>query len=116
MSEDVIKRRHYRRTQLSICKLFVSKNDTRWIEARLEDISAGGAKFYIENLDLSTEEIFIKITVMSGLTEFSFKTKARVVRKDGNNSYAVMFVELSSLNQVMLDEIINANNRRFENI
>ena len=60
MSEDVKKRRHYRRTQLSICKLYVSKNDTRWIEAKLEDISAGGAKFYLENLVLDQEEIFIK--------------------------------------------------------
>jgi len=116
MSEDVKKRRHYRRTQLSICKLYVSRNETRWIEAKLEDISAGGAKFYLENLELTEEEIFIKINVMSGLTEFTFKTKARIIRKEGNNSYAVMFVELSSLNQVMLDEIINANNRRFDNI
>lgn len=116
MSEDVKKRRHYRRTQLSICKLYVSRNETRWIEAKLEDISAGGAKFYLENFELTEDEIFIKINVMSGLTEFTFKTKARIIRKDGNNSYAVMFVELSSLNQVMLDEIINANNRRFDNI
>ena len=48
MSEDVKKRRHYRRTQLSICKLHVSNNGTRWILAQLEDISAGGAKFYLE--------------------------------------------------------------------
>ena len=116
MSEEVKKRRHYRRTQLSICKLYVSRNETRWIEAKLEDISAGGAKFYLENLELTEEEIFIKINVMSGLTEFTFKTKAKIIRKDGNNSYAVMFVELSSLNQVMLDEIINANTRRFDNI
>ena len=116
MNEDVKKRRHYRRTQLSICKLYVSRNETRWIEAKLEDISAGGAKFYLENLELTEDEIFIKINVMSGLTEFTFKTKARIIRKEGNNSYAVMFVELSSLNQVMLDEIINANNRRFDNI
>ncbi|MBE5812712.1 MAG: PilZ domain-containing protein [Clostridiales bacterium] len=116
MSEDIKKRRHYRRTQLSICKLYISKNEIRWIEAKLEDISAGGAKFYLENFDLTEEEIFIKINVMSGLTEFTFKTKARIIRRDSNNSYAVMFVELSSLNQVMLDEIINANNRRFDNI
>ena len=49
MSEDVKKRRHYRRTQLAICKLYVSRNETRWMEAKLEDISAGGAKFYLDN-------------------------------------------------------------------
>ena len=116
MKEDAQKRRHFRRTQLSICKLYVSRNETRWIEAKLEDISAGGAKFYLDNFELNEDEIFIKINVMSGLTEFTFKTKAKIIRKDGDNSYAVMFVELSSLNQVMLDEIINANNRRFDNI
>lgn len=116
MSEEVKKRRHYRRTQLAICKLYISRNETRWVEAKLEDISAGGAKFYLENLELTEDEIFIKINVLSGLTEFTFKTKARIIRKEGNNLYAVMFVELSSLNQVMLDEIINANNRRFDNI
>jgi c-di-GMP-binding flagellar brake protein YcgR len=84
MSEDIKKRRHYRRTQLAICKLYVSRNETRWMEAKLEDISAGGAKFYLENLELSEEEIFIKINVMSGLTEFTFKTKARIIRKEGN--------------------------------
>ena len=116
MSEDVKKRRHYRRTQLSICKLHVSNNGTRWILAQLEDISAGGAKFYLENANLEHEDVFLKVTVMSGLTEFSFKTKARIIRKDGNNTYAVKFTEFNPLNQIMLDEIINANNRRFDNI
>ena len=78
MGEDVKKRRHYRRTQLSICKLYVSRNETRWVEAKLEDISAGGTKFYLDKLELNEEEIFIKINVMSGLTEFTFKTKAKI--------------------------------------
>ena len=116
IKEDAQKRRHFRRTQLSICRLYVSKNGTRWIEAKLEDISAGGAKFYVENMVLENEDIFLKVTVMSGLSEFTFKTKAKIKRKDGNNMYAVKFVEFSELNQIMLDEIINANNRRFENI
>ena len=116
MSEAAKKRRHYRRTQLSICKLHVSNNGTRWILAKLEDISAGGAKFYLENANLEQEEVFLKVTVMSGLTEFSFKTKAKIIRKDGNSTYAVKFIEFNQLNQIMLDEIINANNRRFDNI
>jgi len=110
------KRRHFRRTQLAICKVYVSKNGMRWIEAKLEDISAGGAKFYIENLDLTQDEIHLKINVLSGLSEFTFKTKAKLIRQEGNNVYAVQFVEFSELNRVMLDEIINANNKRFENI
>jgi c-di-GMP-binding flagellar brake protein YcgR len=116
VENDKKKRRHFRRTQLSICKLYVSKNGTRWISAKLEDISAGGAKFYIENMVLQQTEIYLKITVLSGLSEFTFKTKAKIIRKEGNNIYAVKFVEFSDLNRVMLDEIINANNRRFENI
>lgn len=115
-NEDVKKRRHYRRTQLSICKLFVSKNETRWIEAKLEDISAGGAKFHVENLELNQDEIFLRIAVLSGLSEFTFKTKASIIRREGNNVYAVKFLDFSPMNQIMLDEIINANNRRFEEI
>lgn len=113
---DKKKRRHFRRTQLSICRLYISKNGTRWVEAKLDDISAGGAKFHVENFNLDEEKIYLKINVLSGLSEFTFKTEARIIRKDGNNIYAVKFVEFSELNQVMLDEIINANNRRFENI
>lgn len=117
MSEnEVKKRRHFRRTQLSICKLHVSKNGTRWIEAKLEDISAGGAKFYLENFDLDNPQIFLRITVLSGLSEFTFKTKATLRRREGMNIYAVKFVEFSELNQIMLDEIINANNRRFDEV
>lgn len=116
IKDDAQKRRHFRRTQLSICKLYISKDGTRWIEAKLEDISAGGAKFYVENVDLAQNEIFLKVTVMSGLSEFTFKTKAVIRRRDSKNLYAVKFVEFSEMNKIMLDEIINANNRRFENI
>lgn len=115
MSDEAKTRRNYRRTQLPMCKFYVSKNGTKWIEAKLEDISAGGAKFFVENLELKQEEIFIKLITMSGLSEFTFKTKAVIKRIDGNN-YAVKFVEFSEANKIMLDEIINANNRRFENI
>lgn len=116
MNDETKKRRHYRRTQLSICKIYISVNGTKWVKAGLEDISAGGAKFYLENVELGKEEIFVKVTVMSGLSEFTFKTKAIIRRREGNNIYAVKFVEFSELNKVMLDEIINANNRRFEEI
>jgi len=116
MNDEIKKRRHYRRTQLSICKLYISKNGTRWVAASLEDISAGGARFFVENIDIDQDEIFLKITVMSGLSEFTFKTKAVIKRKEGNNLYAVKFVEFSELNKIMLDEIINANNRRFDEI
>ena len=115
-TNETKKRRHFRRTQLAICKLYVSANNVKWSEAKLEDLSAGGAKFYIENLGENVSEVYLKIDVVSGLTEFTFKTKASVVRKDGNNIYAVQFIEFNKLNQIMLDEIINANNRRFENI
>lgn len=117
MSEsEVKKRRHYRRTQLSICKLQVSDNGIRWQKAEIEDLSAGGVKFYLENADFQNSEIFLKIEVLSGLSEFTFKTKAVIVRKDGTNTYAVKFIDFNKLNQIMLDEIINANNRRFDNI
>lgn len=113
---DKKKRRHFRRTQLSICRLYVSKNGTRWVEAKLEDISAGGARFHIENFALSEEKVYLKINVLSGLSEFTFKTEAKIIRKEGNSIYAVKFVQFNEINQVILDEIINANNRRFENI
>lgn len=117
MSEsEVKKRRHYRRTQLSICRLQVSANGAKWRKADLEDLSAGGVKFHLDGAQFESSEIYLKIDVMSGLSEFTFKTKATIVRRDGANIYAVKFVEFSKLNQVMLDEIINASNRRFDNI
>ena len=48
MSEDVKKRRHYRRTQLAICKLYVSRNETRWMPMNGLDSTLSGV--YVKNI------------------------------------------------------------------
>ena len=57
--------------------------------------------------------IFVRIDVLSGFSEFVFKTKAKISRKEGNETYAVEFLDMSKTNQIMLDEIIHANNQKF---
>ena len=106
------RRRHFNRSQKSICKFYVSSNETRWYEADLHDLSASGAKFFCSKLKLE-KECFVKINVLSGMSEFTFKTKAEVKRIDGENIYAVAFVEMNKTTQVMLDEILNASNRNY---
>jgi len=48
------------------------------------------------------------------MSEFTFKTKATIKRIEGENVYAVAFTDLTKVNQIMLDEILTANNRSFE--
>jgi len=111
--KDDKRRRHFFRTQKSVCKFYVSTNDVRWYEAELYDISASGAKFLCSKVELE-HECFIKINILSGMSEFTFKTKATIKRIEGENVYAVAFTDLTKVNQIMLDEILTANNRSFE--
>lgn len=110
--KDDKRRRHFYRTQKSICKFFVSTNETRWYEVDVHDLSASGAKFFCSKIKLE-KECFVKINILSGLSEFTFKTKAEIKRVEGDNIYAVAFTDLSKSTQVMLDEILNANNKIF---
>ena len=110
--KDDKRRRHFSRTQKSICKFFISVNETRWYEAELYDISASGAKFFCSKLKLE-KECFVKIDILSGMSEFTFKTKAEIKRVEGDNIYAVAFTELNKTSEIMLDEILNSNNKFF---
>jgi len=111
--KDDKRRRHFYRAQGVICKIYVSNNETRWYEVDLHDISASGAKFFCSSIKLENE-FFVKINMLSGMSEFTFKTKAEVRRVEGENVYAVAFKDINKSTQVMIDEIINANNRGFD--
>jgi len=107
-------RRSFGRTDKVICKLYVSKGAERWTEVYAVNISAGGTKFISRNIELQEKDIiFVRIDVLSGFSEFVFKTKAKISRKEGNETYAVEFLDMSKTNQIMLDEIIHANNKKF---
>ena len=103
-------RRSFKRTEQVICKFYVSNDNSRWFEVKLIDISASGAKFYSPKLKVE-DNCYIKINVLSGMSEFSFKTKSVLRRVEGENTYAVSFEELSKTNQIMLDEIITSANK-----
>ncbi len=107
-------RRSFGRTDKVICKLYVSKGAEKWTEVYAVNISAGGTKFISRNIMLEENDvIFVRIDVLSGFSEFVFKTKAKIGRKEGNETYAVEFLDMSKTNQIMLDEIIHANNKKF---
>ena len=107
-------RRSFGRTDKVICKLYVSKGAERWTEVYASNISAGGTKFISRNINLEIGDIiFVRIDVLSGFSEFVFKTKAKISRKENAETYAVEFLDMSKTNQIMLDEIIHANNNRF---
>jgi len=110
--KDDKRRRHFYRSQKTICNFYVSNNETRWYEVDLHDMSASGAKFFCSKIKLE-KECFVKINILSGMSEFTFKTKAEIKRVEGENIYAVAFLDLSKSTQVMIDEILNANNRNF---
>jgi len=110
-------RRSFGRTDKVICKLYISKGAEKWTEVYAVNISAGGTKFISRNIVLEESDIiFVRVDVLSGFSEFVFKTKAKISRKEGNETYAVEFLEMSKTNQIMLDEIIHANNKKFEDI
>ena len=107
-------RRSFGRTDKVLCKLYVSKGAEKWTEVYAVNISAGGTKFISRNIILEENDvIFVRIDVLSGFSEFVFKTKAKISRKEGSETYAVQFLDLSKTNQIMLDEIIHANNKKF---
>ena len=107
-------RRSFGRTDKVLCKLYVSKGAEKWTEVYAVNISAGGTKFISRNIELQENDIiFVRVDVLSGFSEFVFKTKARISRKEGNETYAVEFLDMSKTNQIMLDEIVHANNKKF---
>lgn len=109
---DDKKRRNYSRSSNLICKLFVSKKGNRWSEVEIKNISASGAKFFADNIEFDNgEEIYIKMEIINVLSEFNFKTLAKVVRKDENNIYAVKFINLEKTSQIIIDEIIQSTRK-----
>ena len=65
------------------------------------------------------KDIFIKIDVMSGFSEFVFKTKVKVIRKEEKENkdvFAMEFLDLSKINQIMLDEILTSENIRYAHL
>jgi len=110
-------RRAFGRTDKAVCKLYVSKGAEKWTEVYAVNISAGGTKFISRLVQLNEgDEIFVRIDLLSGMSEFVFKTRAKISRKENDETYAVQFLDLSRANEVMLDEIVNANNRKFSKI
>jgi len=110
-------RRAFGRTDKAVCKLYVSKGAEKWTEVYAVNISAGGTKFISRLVELNEgDEIFVRIDLLSGMSEFVFKTRAKISRKENAETYAVEFLDLSKANQVMLDEIVHANNRKFSNV
>ena len=118
--EEDKKRRKYKRIESSICKAYISQNQTTWREVEIGDVSAGGIRIIVEKGRIKEDkDIFIKIDVMSGFSEFSFKTKVKIVRKEGKENkdiYALEFIDLSKINQIMLDEILTSENMKYAHL
>jgi c-di-GMP-binding flagellar brake protein YcgR len=108
------KRRAYKRSEYLTGKVYISKDEKKWHEVRVNNISAGGASLIIqENIAIDEkEEFYIKIEIMSTISKFDFKSKAKIVRKEGKHTYAVKFVNLKQSDQVTLAELINFNNKQ----
>jgi c-di-GMP-binding flagellar brake protein YcgR len=108
------KRRAYKRSEYLTGKVYISKDEKKRHEVRVNNISAGGASLIIqENIAIDEkEEFYIKIEIMSTISKFDFKAKAKIVRKEGEHTYAVKFVNLKQSDQVTLAELINFNNKQ----
>lgn len=108
------KRRAYKRSEYLTGKVHVSKDERRWHEVKVNNISAGGANLIIaENIGIEDkEEFYIKIEVISTISRFDFKAKAKIIRKEENNVYAIKFIDLSQSDQVMLSELISFRDKQ----
>lgn len=118
--EEDKKRRKYKRTESSICRAYVSHNQTTWREVEIGDVSAGGIRIIAEKGRVKEDkDIFIKIDVMSGFSEFVFKTKVKIIRKEEKENkdiFAMEFTDLSKINQIMLDEILTSENMKYAHL
>lgn len=113
---DDKKRRTYSRSSNIICKLFISKKGNRWTEVEIKNVSASGAKFITDMQLEKDEEIFIKIDIVNVLSEFTFTTTSKIVRKDENNTYAAQFINLEKTSQIIIDEIIQSTKKDIEQL
>ena len=85
----------------------------------------GVGKYYdnnsvaLKNIDLNikdgetTEDGLFTLNQVSCLGCCSLAPVMMIKTEDNDETYAVEFVEMSKTNQIMLDEIINSNDKRF---
>lgn len=104
-------RRKYQRCDSMICKALMSKDECRWDNIELSDISAGGLSFYSNCAFDDKTRLFFNLYVYNMLSEFNIKLEGHIIRVDrnrGKNVYAITFDNINKYQQVQLDELVKS--------
>lgn len=104
-------RRKYQRCDSIVCKALMSKDESRWENIELGDISAGGLSFHSSQIFGEKDKLYFNLYVYNMLSEFNIKLEGRIVRTErarGRNLIAVKFENINKYQQVQLDELIKS--------
>lgn len=104
---DFSERRKYKRWYNPLCDALISEDGLRWANCEIKDISAGGLRFNGGKCFAIGQTLFFRFSIYCNCSEFSMKLNAQVVHSK-ELVYGVKFLDITSSQQIQLDEIINS--------
>jgi len=112
--EDVFTKRDYVRTNNFSVSARISKDGRVWNEVKVPNIAAGGLLIHTDQDFTCGEEVWFDMKIdprIARIVPISVKTKGivRVERGDyaDQHQYAITFTEISSGDQIRLDELVH---------
>lgn len=105
---DFIDKRKYKRWANPLCKALVSENGRIWAHCDVSDLSAGGLKFSGGKCFAIGQNIFFRLVIYSGYSEFTIALSAQIVH-GREMQYGVKFLDITKDQRIQLDEIVNAS-------
>lgn len=104
-------RRKYQRCDSIVCKALMSRDESRWENIELNDISAGGLSFHSSHMFNEKDKLYFNLYVYNMLSEFNIKLEGRIVRVERTREksrIAIKFENINKYQQVQLDELIKS--------
>ena len=101
-----IQQRHYRRCQLTLDSVKISKNGITWEEVSVKDIAADELRFYSPTKKyLVGERVQVQFVMQNIISTHNFNLKGKIIlTKD--NTYTLRFTDISKEEQINLDSAI----------
>ena len=109
-----LRERAFARYELPNLHAFISSDRIHYIRLDLYDISAGGMKFALPQIDFDPKfhsKFYFKLNINEMYANFKIITKGEIVRKErcsksGRILYGVKFIDIKKYDQTRLDEAL----------
>lgn len=101
-----LQHRHYKRCQLTLDSVKISKNGITWEDVTVKDIAADELRFYAPTKKyLVGESIQVRFVMQNIISTHNFNLKGKILLAK-NTTYTLRFTDISKEEQINLDSAI----------